>query len=186
MSIQNIRQEIVSWCSGKNWFWRLPLLLYFAYVFVRHISDPMYSSVLGGINLGIHELGHFVFGFLGEFMAVAGGTLLQILIPVFGMVNFMRQEDYFSLALCFGWLSTNFFEISRYASDARSISLPLVSPFGGDTVIHDWEYMLDKLHILQYDIIVGNGFKILAAFMMLICLIFGVLQLWLMKRYSSR
>src|SRR5512136_3057792 len=109
-------ERVAGWARGKNWGWSLPLLLVFVYIFFRHLTNPLYSSVIGALNLGIHELGHLVFGLLGEFPGVAGGTIFQIVIPIAGMFNFLRQEDYFSLTLCFGWLSTNLFEISRYVA----------------------------------------------------------------------
>ena len=53
--------EVLSWCEGRRWIWRAPLLVFFAYIAVRHLADPLYTSIFGGINLGIHELGHVVF-----------------------------------------------------------------------------------------------------------------------------
>ncbi|PYM31744.1 MAG: zinc ribbon domain-containing protein, partial [Candidatus Rokuibacteriota bacterium] len=38
-------------------------------------------AFLHGVNLIFHEAGHVIFGFLGEFIAVAGGSLNQVLIP---------------------------------------------------------------------------------------------------------
>jgi hypothetical protein len=38
-------------------------------------------AFLHGVNLVFHEAGHVIFGFLGEFIAVAGGSLNQVLIP---------------------------------------------------------------------------------------------------------
>lgn len=177
--------RVAAWAQGKNWYWRLPLLLLFGYFFFRHLTDPFYSSVIGALNLGIHELGHFVFGLLGEFMGVAGGTLFQILIPIAGMVNFSRQEDYFSVTLCFGWLSTNFFEISRYVADARVLELPLVTPFGGGTVVHDWNFMLAELGILDYNMQVASVIKSLAAASMVLCLAAGGWVIWLMARKAA-
>ena len=134
-----LMQEAIEWCKGKNWMVRAPLLAYFAYVLFRHLSDPLYSSIIGGINLGIHELGHMVFGIFGQGISVAGGTIFQLALPVFAGFNFYRQRDFFAIALSFGWLSTNFFNIATYIADARRQELPLVS-IGGGAVWHDWEY----------------------------------------------
>ena len=55
---------------------RAPLLLWLAYVAMRHVADPLYTSLFGSLNLGLHEGGHLLFGYLpGDFLAVAGGTL---------------------------------------------------------------------------------------------------------------
>ena len=103
-----VKEDAVDWCKGRNWIWRLPFLIWFSYVLIRHLGDPMYNSILGGLNLGIHEFGHLVTGPLGTFICVSGGTIFQILIPLLSVYNFLRQRDYFSASLCFGWLSTNY------------------------------------------------------------------------------
>ncbi|MDD5730718.1 MAG: hypothetical protein PHN57_06290, partial [Candidatus Omnitrophica bacterium] len=169
-----------AWCRGKNWFVRLPLLFWFFYLLLRHLSNPGYGSVLSFLNLGIHELGHPVFSILGNFLGMAGGTIAQLAVPVAGIFNFYRQRDYFAIAACFGWLSTSFFDVARYASDARAMELPLVNPFGAEIVIHDWNYMLGKLGLLNFDTAIGFFFKGLAVLSMSACLGFGGWLLWRM------
>jgi hypothetical protein len=177
-----LKNDAIEWCQGRNWLVRLPLLLFFVYVLARHLSDPLYSSILGPLNLGIHELGHFIFGFMGEFLGVAGGTIFQLFVPLFAIFNFHRQNDFFAIALSFGWLSTSLFSVATYAADARTLSLPLVTPFGGgETVVHDWEYMLSTMNILQYDSLVGGIFRVLAIISMLISFTAGAWLLWQMK-----
>lgn len=178
-----LKDQARDWCRGKTWWVRAPLLIWFVYILIRHVSDPMYSSILGALNLGIHELGHVVFGFLGQTMSVAGGTLLQLLIPVFGMFNFYRQQDFFSIALCFGWLSTNFFSIATYAADARRLELPLVTPFGGGDAVHDWEYLLSRWNILQYDTVIAGICRAGAILSMVVCFVLGGWLLWTMATY---
>ncbi len=167
-----LKAEMEAWCQGRNWIARLPFLVFFGYTFVRHLLDPFYNSVLGPLNLGIHELGHLIFMYCGMFLNVLGGTFTQCVAPIFGMVNFFRQKDWFSLILCFGWLSTNFFYIALYVGDARAMELPLVSPFG-TLVVHDWNYLLGAMHLLNYDRTLSLLFRMLAGISMLICLIAG-------------
>jgi hypothetical protein len=181
-----LKDEAIDWCKGKNWIARLPFLLWFAYVLVRHLLDPMYSSILGPLNLGIHELGHVIFGFMGQFLGIAGGTIFQLFVPIFAVWNFYRQNDFFSIALSFGWLSTSLFSVATYASDARALELPLVSLFGSDNVVHDWEYLLSTMNILQYDTVVGGIFRILAVISMLICFTAGAWLLWQMILSKNR
>jgi len=173
-----LRQEALEWCRGKSWLARLPLLAWFAYSLVRYFLDPLYCSVLGMLNLGIHELGHVVFAFLGEFAGVWGGTLAQCLVPVFAVFNFYRQKDFFAISLSFGWLADNLFGIARYLGDAQTMSLPLVSPFGGDTIIHDWNYLLARMGVLRYDTFLAGGVKVVAVMVMLACLVSGA---WLLR-----
>jgi len=180
--MSSIYQDIIDWCRGKNWLLRLPFLIWFTVVLIRHLSDPTYYSILKPLNLGIHELGHLVFSPFGIFLSVLGGTLFQLLIPILSVFNFFRQRDYFSITLCFGWLSTNLFGIARYVGDARSMSLPLVSPFGGATVKHDWNYLLSKMHLLEFDSIIAFLLRGVAVFSMAICLSTGSWILWQMKK----
>ena len=104
-------------------------------------------------------------------MGAAGGPLLQCLIPIISIGMFWCQEDYFGFAFSFGWLSPNLFNVSRYAGDAVAMELPLVSPFGGDEVIHDWNYLLEKTHLIQYDLKIAAEIKIAAVAFMVVGLI---------------
>lgn len=169
-----IYYEALDWCPGRNRLIRLPLLLWFLYVLIRSLMNPGYWSILGAINLGIHELGHLVFFFFGRFLQILGGTLLECSAPIIIMVNFYRQKDFFAISLCFGWLSTVFFDVARYIADARTMALPLVTPFGSDSgVCHDWNYLLGKLGMLPCDHFFGFIFRLLAVISMLVCLITG-------------
>jgi uncharacterized membrane protein YgdD (TMEM256/DUF423 family) len=168
--LYSLREDARSWCRGKPWYLYLPLALYMGYVLIRHLSDREYSSILAPLNLGIHELGHLIFGFLGRFPGVLGGTLLEIIVPLLAVFNFRKLGDYFAIALSFGWLSTALFDVSRYIGDARSMELPLVTPFGGESVIHDWNYILAEMDLLPYDALLSGGVKVSAVLAMLACL----------------
>jgi hypothetical protein len=129
---------------------------------------------LGVLNLGTHELGHLIFSFFGNFLKILGGTLLECLAPILGMINFYRQKDFFAISLCFGWLSTVFFDLATYIADAQTMALPLVAPFGSDSSIyHDWNYLLSKLGMLQYDSFLAFVVRLMAIISMLVSLISG-------------
>ncbi|MGE5308267.1 MAG: hypothetical protein ACM3OC_04215 [Deltaproteobacteria bacterium] len=177
-----LRDEALEWCKGKSWLVRLPLLLFFAYILLRHLADPAYASIIAPLDLGIHELGHLVFSLLGQDVQVAGGTILQLAVPVYAVFNFHSQRDFFGIAMSFGWISANLFEVARYAGDARALQLPLVSLFGGESVVHDWEYMLEKLRLLQADAVIACGIRVLGAITFLLCMVLGSWLLWNMYR----
>lgn len=178
---QGLPEEVSAWCCGRNWLVRLPLLIFFAYVLIRHLFSPEYASVMQPLNLGIHEGGHFLFMFFGQFLQVLGGTLTEIAAPFAGMWNFYRQRDFFALAMCFGWLSTVLFGVARYAGDARAMMIPLVSPFGGgdDGVRHDWNYLLGHAGLLEHDQAAAFLFRALAVVSMLAALGGGG---WIVRR----
>ncbi len=171
--------EAIEWCKGRNWWIRLPLLLFFIYVFIRHLQDPLYKSIIGWLNLGTHELGHVIFMPFGQFLYFLGGSLTQCLVPVIGMINFYKQRDFFAIAICFGWLSTNIFEVATYVGDARAQSLPLVG-FGMEPPIHDWNYLLGRFNLISQCQQIANILRLLAVVFMFMCLILGFIMLWQM------
>jgi hypothetical protein len=179
--VKSFHSDVVKWCRGRIWYVRLPLLVWFAYILVNHLADPLYQSLFKWLNLGIHELGHPLFSWLGEFMHAAGGTLLQCAAPVAAMVMFCRMRDYFAIAACLGWLSTNLFDVATYAADARAMALPLVTPGGGEAQ-HDWNFMLGRLGLLHWDGAIAFVLRIVAASLMLACLAGGGYLLWRMYR----
>jgi len=141
--------EIDHWCAGRWWHVRIPLLAFLAWIWIRHAQDPLYQSLFKGLNLGIHELGHYVFGPFGEMPGALGGSLLQCLVPLIAAAMFVRQRDWFAVFFAFGWLGTNFFEVATYAGDAVAMSLPLVTPGGGHP-LHDWNYFLGNYGWLRH------------------------------------
>ena len=179
------RDEAITWCRGRNWLVRLPVLSWFGYVLVESVKDPMYRSVLAPLSLGIHEMGHLVFSFFGTFMNILGGTLLECLAPIFLYLHFYRQKEFFGMALCFGWLSTVLFGVATYVGDAQAMQLPLVTVFGAEpTVSHDWNYLLGRIGLLHYDFAVAFLFRCLAMASMLVCLWTGAWLLW--RMFSGR
>lgn len=180
-----LHEDMLDWCRGKLWWIRLPLTLYLAYVMVRQFKDPIYySSWFGGINLGIHEAGHLVFQFAGEFICAAGGTILQLLAPIASIVMFLKQRDYYAITVCFGWLGTNFCGIGVYMSDAMKMALPLVTvgdPPGG-IAKHDWRYLFGKLGLLQQCETIGWLTMRLGDVFMLLSLVGGAYVMWCMFR----
>ena len=167
------------WCRGKMWAPRLAMLIWFFYLWIHYFSDHFYFPRFSWLNFGIHELGHFVFMPLGEFMSFLGGSLSQCLVPVFSFFMFYRQRDWFAMAFCFGWLSTNLYYVATYIGDARSQSIPLVTPGGGEAR-HDWAYLLGRMNLLEYDHVLASITRIFAFTSMLLFLGIGLYQVWLM------
>jgi hypothetical protein len=180
-------KDMETWCQGRMWMPRAALLLLFAYIGWQHLANPEYQDIFKGLNLGIHELGHYVFAPGGEFLHVAGGTLFQCLVPIGSMFMFLRQRDYFAIAVAWGWLATNFYDVAVYAADARSMALPLVSPGapGGD-IIHDWNFMLENLGWLRFDHVIGQFIRLEATICMMICLGFGAWLCMAMYQFKEQ
>lgn len=144
---------------GKMWQPRAVLLGLCAWVFVRHLDDPMYGGIVKGLNLAIHEIGHVLFGFIGEFISIAGGTILELAAPLIAAVMFYKQRDYFAIAIALCWLGTAFFDVAVYAADARAGNLPLVGLTADPE--HDWFIMLAETDLLNHDKTIGGLFRLL-------------------------
>jgi len=191
--VRLLRRELRSareWCDGRMPWFRLPLWLYLAWTFGRHLaaSEP-YRSLFDGINLGIHEFGHAIFRPLGLFLTIAGGTITQLAAPLASLAVFRWQRDFFGVSVGLCWLATNLWGISVYAGDARALRLPLVAPGmglmpGGDSsgaggIIHDWNYLLGGPGLLKYDTTISGLLATLAVVTMLAGLVLGA---WLLLR----
>lgn len=154
-------EESEEWAEGKSWLVRLPLLVYLAYAFVRYIFDDDYSSWFAALSLGIHELGHVLFGFAPFFVTALAGSAAEVIVPIVGMIMFLRQPDYFGISVLGCWLSYNLFGIARYIADSRDQFGVYVSIGGGDAQ-HDWEYILSSIGLLEQDRAIGFLVKLLA------------------------
>ena len=137
--------------SVKKW---LPSLIILP-VAVYLILNRGHYTWIDNADLVIHEAGHFFFMFFGEFIHFAGGTLMQILLPLLIAWYFFRNMYRTGLQVSLLWLGQNFINISVYAADARSRVLPLL---GGNKAGHDWHYMLGRLNLLEYDHTIGYVF----------------------------
>lgn len=150
---------------SRWWPLKLLLALYFAYAGIRILGDPEYRTLFGGVNFGVHELGHLVFSPFGEFMAVAGGSLAQLLLPIAAAVLFATQRDRYAVAICVMWLAISLADVAIYAGDARALELELVSMSddGGD---HDWNYLLRSMNILNADLAIARSMRIVSVLLL--------------------
>lgn len=117
-----------------------------------------------------HEMGHFVFGLLGEFIGVLGGTMGQLFLPVICLLLTLRRRQWGSVSIFVFWVGQSLIQISAYVRDARSQSLKLFSPgllLGGGSPIHDWHYLLDKTYLLWADQFLGWSNFLLGVALML-------------------
>lgn len=184
--VSGIRDSVEGWCTGRLWYWRVPLLLLLAYFGVRHLADPQYQSFFGGINLGVHELGHVLMSWAGQWLCVAGGTLFQLAAPCAAGIVLARQSDFFGMTFCGAWLGDSLYGVATYMADARALELPLVTvgPEGGE-VEHDWNFLLDSVGLLNCDTTIAGFVRLLAFLLMWSSIAAGVWMCWLMARQRA-
>ncbi len=140
--------------------------------FLRAVFTPTKWDLLDSFTLIVHEAGHPLFGIFGEFMGMAGGTLIQLIVPAAFIVSFLRQGQPFSSALMWLWLGNSLLYCSVYSGDAVAQALPL---FGAGDRIHDWNYMLGTLNMLWATPIVSGGFRLLGTLAILMGCALGLL-----------
>ena len=147
--LRSLRADAEAWSAGRSWIWRAALLLYLGWAGLHHLKDPLYTSLFGGITLGVHELGHVVLGWAGRFLATAGGSLAQVAAPAGAAWLLFRQGDFFGVAVGGAWEAFSLWSLATYIGDARARELPLIglSP----DPIHDWNWLLSSLGILGWD-----------------------------------
>jgi hypothetical protein len=115
--------------------------------FLWALLHPFDWRLIDGVNLVIHEAGHIFFMPFGEFVMIAGGSLLQLIVPSVFAFYFYQQGKHYSCALVLFWVGESLLNVSVYAGDAVAMQLPLL---GGDDSIHDWNYLLDHLGWLSH------------------------------------
>ena len=104
----------------------LAVLVLYAFLFSDAMGGPLH-----GINLAIHETGHFVFLPFGETMSFLGGSLFQVLLPLVFVGYFLKERDPFAAGVALWWVGLNLWDVSPYIADAQAQMLPLVG--GGET-----------------------------------------------------
>jgi hypothetical protein len=151
----------------RRWLWRVPLLLWLGWTGWRYLADPEYGSIFSGIIFGSHEFGHLFFAPFGELLMVAGGSLMQLLVPLGVGALLLARRDWYGTAVAGCWLSFSLSNLAVYIGDAVAQELPLVSfsPDGGE---HDWYYLLNRFNLLSYDLHIAMltrrlAFAVLAA-----------------------
>lgn len=124
--------------------------------FVYAAYTPHTWHLIDGANLLIHEGGHGITIFFGEFINIAAGSLLQILFPVLFSIYFFFRKEIYSACVTLLWMGESMVNVGIYAGDALDMSLPLI---GGEDVIHDWNYLLTHTNTLSHAQGIGLGIK---------------------------
>jgi hypothetical protein len=122
-------------------------------------SGPMLMIDL--VFVPIHEGGHLLFRWFGEFLAIAGGTFLQLAAPFMLGTYFFWQRQVQGTAFCFFFFFEQFLPIATYMADARAQELPLLTVGDGDYIIHDWAYLFGKFNVLEHDVQIAHAFRVM-------------------------
>lgn len=125
------------------------------------LLHPGHFTLLDGVDLAVHETGHLVFGPFGEWLGMAGGTLMQLIMPAAFVWYFWRRDDSYSASVALWWVAQSMGNVATYVADARAQELPLVG--GGE---HDWAYLLGRAGLMSHDTGIAHGIRLLAMALM--------------------
>ena len=154
---------------------------WYAWKFFRFdVSDPesMPAAFLYSAIVPFHEFGHILFSPFGEFMHVAGGSLMQFLMPLGFGIYFVRwRNDNLAGWLMLWWEGMQWVSLAPYCYDAKKPSMILLTGRTGDTGAHDYIDMLGDLGLLNRAHEVAAVMKYFGVLLMLVALVWGALLL---------
>jgi hypothetical protein len=111
------------------------------------------------VNLVFHEAGHWIFGVFGnDTLAIFGGSLNQVLIPVIVAVSFWTKRDAVGFAFGLFWCFENLLDVAVYMADARALVLPLIGGLGEDA--HDWRNLFFRFGLIDQDIAIATKTRV--------------------------
>jgi hypothetical protein len=132
--------------------WAVSAWLAFYAVFLFQLARG--SGLLPMIDLvfiPIHEGGHLLFGYFGRALMVAGGTILQLFVPLALAAYFCFQRQIAGTVFCLFCFFEQFLPIAAYMADARAQQLPLLTVGDPEFVEHDWFVMFSGMGVLRHD-----------------------------------
>lgn len=150
-------------------------------------DGEIFSSFMHTILLVIHEAGHIFLMPFGEFMAILGGSLFQLLLPLIcaGTVLWSNRDP-FGAGLGVWWLGVSLLDLAPYIYDARQPQLIMLGGHTGEDGPHDWIYLLETFNAVPQAHAYGAAAHTLGLLIMLIGLACSALTLWRWRRHMPR
>ncbi|MBF8304838.1 MAG: hypothetical protein HW398_26 [Acidobacteria bacterium] len=137
-------------------------LAFYGLFLVHALTNQTGFLLIDPVNLIVHEAGHLLFGWLGSTLGLWGGTLLEIAVPLALAVHFALHRQATGVAFAVFFLFENFLYISTYMADARAQVLPLVTVGDPDAAEgHDWFLIFLRWGLLEHDVSIARGVRIL-------------------------
>jgi hypothetical protein len=190
MAFANLPADTTAYAQGKKWYWYLPLWLLGVYLFVGLLGYnpnkqmPFLISIAQAFDFFLHEMAHIITGFLPAILTAAAGSFSELLLGTALVVVAFKQRSYFAATICMLWLMMACQSVGIYMADARPQRLSLVSLggelSGSDTVIHDWNFVFTKLHMLGFSGFIGTSVRVVGVVIGLCALVFGAYLLYKM------
>ncbi|HVB56828.1 MAG TPA: hypothetical protein VNE63_10410 [Candidatus Acidoferrales bacterium] len=132
---------------------------FYALFLLQAMRGTGLASWMDLVFVPIHEGGHLLFRFFGEFLNIAGGTILQLAVPLMLAAYFLFHRQLQGTAFCTFFFFEQLLPISTYMADARAQQLPLLTVGDADYVIHDWNYLFGRFGVLDHDTQIAHAVR---------------------------
>jgi hypothetical protein len=129
------------------------------------------------IHTVFHEAGHVLFAWTPKLLYAMGGTIGQLGVPMALAVAFIvKNHDRFSASICMWWFGQSLVDVAPYVNDARASRLILLGGATGSEIEgHDWNFILEQLHMLSMDVKIARVVLISGRIVMVVTLVITVL-----------
>jgi hypothetical protein len=126
-----------------------------------------------------HEAGHVLFMPFGEWVAIAGGTLGQLLMPaLLGGMLLWKNRDPFGASIGLWLLGISVVDVAPYIYDALDPQLMLLGGRTGNDGEHDWIYLLRTMGLRDRAQGIGLAVHKVGAVVALLALAWGA---WVLR-----
>jgi hypothetical protein len=136
-------------------------LAFYLFFLYEQASGGNFPNYMNLVFIPVHEGGHLLFGWFGQFIAVAGGTFMQLAAPMMLAIYFAFRRQPQGVTFCLFFYFQQHLPIATYMADARAQELPLLTVGDGAYVIHDWNYLFGRLGLLAHDTQIASAMRVI-------------------------
>ena len=130
---------------------RLGWLAFYGLFLLYALANRSGFLLIDYVFVPIHEGGHLLFSYFGHPLMVAGGTLLQLGVPLLLAIYFTFQRQAPGAAFSAFFFFENFLNVATYMADSRRMELQYVTVGDPDFAEHDWATMFTHMGVIQFD-----------------------------------
>ena len=123
------------------------------------------------VNLPVHETGQLLFAPNGDTLAVLGGTLLQLFLPLSFAFYFTLRRDEHASSVCVWWVGQNLVGISRFMAGTAGLAWPQLG--GGP---QEWQLLFTQWEVTLFAAQYAQLTRGLGALVMLVSTMWGVCE----------
>lgn len=165
MAFYNIKSSVNEYVQNKNWYWYVPFWLFGLYLFIKLLdfklgkaAPSFFIEIAQSFDFMLHEMAHLLTGFLPSLITASAGSASELLLGTSLIITAFAVRSYFASMFCFLWFMLAAQATADYMADAKLQQLPLVS-FGGGDPIHDWNFVFNKLGLLNSSGLISGAMR---------------------------